>query len=250
MKLQQQVTSPPKVYGELWGRLRPICNLKPVIYGFMSLKILKAIAKCWYIKQLMTFANKLRFLQELSMNQRTKSCSKIMRARSRRYVANIRQKGSETLWAATVSSIAKQGCSKHDCPWTLKCPDFVATLGNVICFVRPSACNCPNYPWFQLLQQIEKCSPWNETWQENWHLQCRCHVPLNHQFTTTTTTSLSIHYSLLSSSLIIHPLPDGTCPCTCHRWPWPKHRHPKMERQTQHVQGCEAIKHLSWFANV
>lgn len=38
----------------------------------------------------------------------TKSCSKIMHAGSRRYVANIRQKGSETLWAATVSSIAKQ----------------------------------------------------------------------------------------------------------------------------------------------
>ena len=52
MKLQQQVTQPPKfIEGYIWGRLKPICNLKPVIYGCMSWKILKAIAKCWYIKQ-------------------------------------------------------------------------------------------------------------------------------------------------------------------------------------------------------
>ena len=91
----------------------------------------------------MTFANKLRFLQELSINQRTKFCSKIMHAGSRRYVAIV---------------------SCHGEPMDFEMPRFR---------------------------------------QQNWHLQCHCHVPLNHQFITKTTTSLSIHYSSLFTIVVI-----------------------------------------------
>lgn len=43
-------------------------------------KSLKPLPSADTSNKLMTFANKLRFLQELSINQRTKSCSKIMQA--------------------------------------------------------------------------------------------------------------------------------------------------------------------------